>query len=210
MLKPSFANRILPAVLAVTAVVLCGCGIGRALGTAKVSPDEFSITTKAPLILPPDYSLKPPPSNADKPDQTDTAADAQRALVGDSGAPEASESPGERALIAAAGAEYADPMIRAVVDQEYAGLADKAPDLADRLIFWDRAPAPVVNAQVNPGAESARIEQQQASGKTEQRVDSSATPAPTPPPGGAVPDKVPGQKPPTIGNKHSHLLDGIF
>jgi len=198
--------QLLPALLLVAAVALTGCGLGRALGSAKLSPDEFNIVTKAPLVIPSDYSLKPP-APSEKSDETDTAADAQAALVGRGGSTAPATSPGERALIAQAGAEYADPLIRAVVDQEYAGLVDKSPDLTERLIFWSATPTPPVNAQVNAGSEAIRIEQQQAGAKNQQRADTGTQAAQ---PSGSVPDEVEGQKKPTIGKTHSRLLDGIF
>ena len=198
--------QLLPALLLVAAVALSGCGLGRALGSSKLSPDEFNIVTKAPLVIPPDYSLKPP-APSEKSDETDTAADAQAALVGRGGSTAPATSPGERALIAQAGAEYADPLIRAVVDQEYAGLVDKSPDLTERLIFWSATPTPPVNAQVNAGSEAIRIEQQQAGAKNQQRADTGTQAAQ---PSGSVPDEVEGQKKPTIGKTHSRLLDGIF
>ena len=44
--------------LALSAVVgLAGCS---ALGGKKNPPDEFAIATKAQLVVPPDYSLRPP------------------------------------------------------------------------------------------------------------------------------------------------------
>ena len=40
---------------------LMGCeNIRQATGSAKLPPDEFTVLTKAPLVLPPDYNLRPP------------------------------------------------------------------------------------------------------------------------------------------------------
>lgn len=40
---------------------LGGCsGIGKALGFSKRPPDEFEVLAKAPLVVPPDYNLRPP------------------------------------------------------------------------------------------------------------------------------------------------------
>jgi len=42
-------------------MTLMGCeGIRQATGAAKLPPDEFTVLTKAPLVLPPDYNLRPP------------------------------------------------------------------------------------------------------------------------------------------------------
>ena len=47
--------------LALAAATLTGCaGIGKALGSGKNPPDEFAIATKAPLVVPPEYALRPP------------------------------------------------------------------------------------------------------------------------------------------------------
>lgn len=35
-------------------------GIGNALGFSKRPPDEFEVLAKAPLVVPPDYNLRPP------------------------------------------------------------------------------------------------------------------------------------------------------
>ena len=78
------SGRVLPALLLLAAAGLSGCGLGRALGSAKASPDEFNIVTKAPLVIPPDYSLKPP-APTEKSDETDATAQAQAALVGKGG-----------------------------------------------------------------------------------------------------------------------------
>lgn len=201
------SSQALPVLLLLAAVGLSGCGLGRALGANKNSPDEFNIVTKAPLVIPPDYALKPP-TPTEKSDQADTTADAQAALIGRTQPGAHVMSQGEQLLLAQAGAEYADPMIRAVVDQEYAGLVDKSPDMADRLIFWDH-PRPMVNAQVNPGAEAIRMEQKQSGAKNEKRADTSTQEA-QPASAGAVTDQVEGQPKPTIGKTHSRLLDGVF
>lgn len=40
---------------------LGGCGgIGDALGFSKHPPDEYEVVSKAPLVVPPDYGLRPP------------------------------------------------------------------------------------------------------------------------------------------------------
>ncbi len=201
------SGQALPVLLLLAATGLSGCGLGRALSGNKSSPDEFKIVTKAPLVIPPDYSLKPP-APSEKSDETDTMAEAQNALLGKTSAGGYAESPGEQALLAQAGAQYADPLIRSVIDQEYAGLVDKSQDLADRLIFWDH-PQARADAQVNPGAEAIRIEEAQSGAKNQQRAETSAKTA-QPASSGAAPDQIEGQQKPTIGKTHSRLLDGIF
>ena len=42
-------------------LALMGCeSVREATGAAKVAPDEFTVLTKAPLVIPPDYNLRPP------------------------------------------------------------------------------------------------------------------------------------------------------
>nr|WP_279347214.1 DUF3035 domain-containing protein [Govania unica] len=43
------------------ALSLGGCSsLGNALGFSKRPPDEYEIVSKAPLVVPPDYGLRPP------------------------------------------------------------------------------------------------------------------------------------------------------
>jgi hypothetical protein len=191
--------------LVLAATALSGCGLGRAFGTAKVSPDEFSIVTKAPLIIPPDYSLKPPVAGAQGAATADSQAAAQQALVGDAASQSGPVSPGEQALIHSAGADLADPLIREVVDQEYAGLIDRNDAFVNRLIFWrsSEPASPVINA----AAEAERLSE---AGKTASRAPAEpGTPPSANASESAAPDQIEGQKPPTIGKKKSSLL-GIF
>ena len=200
------AAGLLPIALLLAATLLSGCGLGRAFGTSKVSPDEFAIVTKAPLVIPPDYSLKPPAAGTQSAAPNDAEAAAQRALVGDTAAPVGTMSGGEQALIAAAGAQLADPLIRQIVDQEYAGLIDRNDEFVNRLIFWSNSSAaasPVIDAN----AEAHRLSQAE---KTGARVpEEPATPPSANATESAAPDQVEGQKPPTIGKKNSGLF-GIF
>jgi hypothetical protein len=177
------------------------------MGLQKVSPDEFRIVTKAPLVLPPDYSLKPPAAGS-QPDKSDAEDAAQQALIGDSAnAVKPGMTTGERALLLTAGAQYSDPLIRQVVDQEFANIVDKNDDLTNRLVFWSANPSDSVNSQVNPSAEAARIAQGQTGTPPSTQQASVRVPANV---NAAVPDQIEGQPAPVIGKQHSHLLDGIF
>ena len=56
-------NRVLvaSALVAATGLGLAGCNSTRnALGMTKVTPDEFRVVSKAPLVVPPEYALRPP------------------------------------------------------------------------------------------------------------------------------------------------------
>lgn len=64
-------NRVIVASALVAAAGLGGCQSTRqALGMTKVTPDEFRIVTKAPLVVPPDYALRPPAPGEPRPPGT--------------------------------------------------------------------------------------------------------------------------------------------
>lgn len=136
---PRVLKLLMLAALTAPALSLGGCaGFARAIGTEKTVPDEFEVITKAPLIIPPDFSLKPPAPGAERGPQTEAELIAQRAMLGEAQAYTPGMTPGERALVAAAGATHADPLIRQVVDQEYASLISRGDDFAERLIYWNK------------------------------------------------------------------------
>jgi hypothetical protein len=143
--------RIKPAILlaAVAALALSGCNSAtKALGLAKVTPDEFRIVTKAPLIVPPDYSLRPPAPGEPRPQELQPDSAARAVLVGQVQA--ADRSPGENRFVARAGAAQPDPLIRFVVDDENGDIAHKDESFASRVMFWRKS-----QAQAVPAAPSA-------------------------------------------------------
>lgn len=160
-------NRVLAAsaLVAVAGLSLAGCSSTRsALGMTKVTPDEFRVVSKAPLVVPPDYALRPPAPGEPRPQELQPESAARTALLGSREAQ--ARSDGEKALVAKAGADKADPLIRYVVDDETGDLAHKDKNFADKVMFWnkgqpatstvasaaDNAPAPV-----DPAAEEAKI-----------------------------------------------------
>ncbi len=47
--------------IAAVIMALSACsGVKKQLGLTKQSPDEFKVVARAPLSLPPDFSLRPP------------------------------------------------------------------------------------------------------------------------------------------------------
>jgi len=161
-------NRVLVAVAAMGAVGLAGCqSAGKALGMSKVTPDEFRVVTKAPLVVPPDFSLRPPSPGEPRPQELQPESAARAALLGQRAAE--ARTDGEKALVAKAGGESADPLIRYVVDDEFGDVAHKDRGFADRVMFWrkDRpsaagattaaAAGATAPAPVDPAAEQARL-----------------------------------------------------
>lgn len=156
-------NRLCVALAVVAAAGLAGCGTTkRALGMTKVTPDEFRVVSKAPLVVPPDYALRPPAPGEPRPQELRPESAARTALLGQREAE--ARSDGEKLLVAKAGVEKADPLIRYVVDDEFGDLAHKEKSFADRVMFWrsDKKPAAVganddAAAPVDAAAEEARI-----------------------------------------------------
>jgi len=147
------------------AAALSGCGgVSKSLGLAKVTPDEFRVVTKAPLTVPPDFSLRPPAPGEPTPAELQPESAARVALLGER---EASDrSPGEKRLDTKAGGDRADPLVRYVVDDEFGSVAHKDKSFADWVMFWRRgsAPEPTVAAQaanestpIDPAVEAKRI-----------------------------------------------------
>lgn len=123
--------------LAISALALMtsGCGIGKAVGGGKNAPDEFAIATKAPLVVPPDYGLRPPRPGETRPQELSPSQRAQQVLLGDSNA--APPTVGEQLLLRKAGALGADGSIRALLAAENGGRGDKERSLANQLMFWN-------------------------------------------------------------------------
>jgi hypothetical protein len=96
----------------------------------REAPDEFQVVERAPLVLPPQYNLRPPAPGAARPQEGTTSQRAQRALLGDE-IGDVSETTGQIALLDAAGANSAMPGIRNVLAEESTGLAG-----LDEGRFW--------------------------------------------------------------------------
>ena len=147
-------------------LLLAGCGqdVERTLGLTRDSPDEFTVTTRAPLSMPPDEALPAPHPGAARPQELTTQQSAEAALAPDTalGATPGPDSTGQEALMGGAGpAAPAD--IRNRVDAE----ASQAPQqsLTDRLMFWQGAPQAPAGAVLDPDKESQRLRSNAALGE---------------------------------------------
>ena len=175
-------------------------GAKKQLGLTKQSPDEFRVVARAPLTLPPDFTLRPPEPGATRPQEGSAAQQARRAIfragaeqtqtpdaaAAPQGAaePAAEMSPGERSLLQAAGAVDVDPGIRALVDRESGSLREDS-NFLQALVFWreEEPPGVVVDAE----AEARRLRENAALGK----------------------DVTEGETP-TIERREKALLEGLF
>ena len=154
-------NRVAVAAVLLAGLGLAGCQSTReALGMTKVTPDEFRVVTKAPLVVPPDYALRPPAPGEPRPQELQPESAARTALLGARSAEQRSD--GEKMLAAKAGADKADPLIRYVVDDEFGSVAHKETSFADKVMFW-RKDKPETQGQV--------LTQNDAGGATPAPVD---------------------------------------
>ncbi len=203
-LRRSPAGRAAVAVSVVTlfGLALTGCGdsegVTRAFGLTRDAPDEFSVTTRAPLSMPPDYTLRPPQPGAVRPQEQSQRRQAEATLAPEveltpdspaasaSGASASSAggvSAGQRALVGAAGpAAPAD--IRRKLGTESA-LDSRPRSFTDRLMFWKAPPLPGV--VVDPQREAQRLRENAALGRSVEAGDT-----------------------PIIQRKQDSLLDRLF
>ena len=124
-------------VLAAAALGLSACNsLRQSVGLVKVVPDEFVTVSTAPLTVPPEYGLRPPAPGQPRPQELAPESAARQILLGQRQA--ITRTPGEQALVTAAGADRADPLARYVVDDEFGDLAHKESSFANRVLFWRR------------------------------------------------------------------------
>lgn len=195
----------LPVVCAVGLVLALGAcsGVKEQLGLGKHSPDEFRVASRAPLSMPPNFYETPPPQpGAARPQEGTPQQQARQTIfrneepaedLGESAfffnppdaAAGAFQSPGERALLSAAGADKAQAGIRKVVDAETDRVNREEESFLDNLVFWRKEPPPGV--VVDAAEENRRLRENAALGK----------PATT-------------GRTPTIERRKKALFEGIF
>lgn len=165
-------------------LALAGCAsesLRDTLGYGKSAPDEFAIVTKAPLVIPPDYSLRPPQPGAPRPQEMEAqpGAAAQRALIGEQelASDAVALSSGEQVLLQQSGGAAADPRIRQVVNAETRSLVERDSSFVDDVLFWRKPGTPPDERLVNPSEEVQRIQRNEAEGKP---VTEGETPTVTP------------------------------
>lgn len=127
-------NMKLLGALAVSTLMATGCAsAGRTLGLTKEAPNEFNILTNAPLIVPPEYNLRPPQVGSSSAYNNYSQEAAREALIGDVDAAEPSR--GEMMLLTRAGAPRADQEIRLKIDGQNS-VERKTESFASRILFW--------------------------------------------------------------------------
>ncbi len=111
-----------------------GCSsVSKGLGLKKNTPNEFNILTKPPLVVPPQYNLRPPQTGELDVEEKFSTVAARKVLLGE--VDPAKPSPGEAVLISKAGGGRADPAIRVIIDAQNS-IERKNRGFADRVLFW--------------------------------------------------------------------------
>ncbi len=201
------------ALLAGAAVALVGCdSIRDAAGVTKTPPDEFAVVTKAPLVIPPDFNLRPPKPGAAPTNQSSATDSAQAALYGQddpsaiAAALPNTYSPGEKALLASSGAANADHGIRTQIAADAKAMATANDSFTDQLLFQS-GPKPDTGQPVNADAEHDRLVAEKSNGQTPVEGQAAAKKDPQE---GATIDKGGERKSQDSGGWLGGLFDGIF
>jgi hypothetical protein len=127
---------------------------------SKKAPDEFSVTTRAPLEMPDDLNTLPPPRfGAPRPQENTATQQAREALFGQSKTVSTEITQGEVLLLEKTGAANVDANIRTIVDQETAELAEQETSTFNKILGRvgrkTEAPASVID----PVKESERLKE---------------------------------------------------
>ncbi|MEM7650926.1 MAG: DUF3035 domain-containing protein, partial [Pseudomonadota bacterium] len=147
---------------------LAGCETAQdQLGLTKEAPDEFKVVKRAPLELPPSYTLRPPAPGAPRPQEQATIDQARQTVFGgeDASAEKRLPTNSEGALLREAGAGNADPNIRRKVDEETANLEGPQKPVIDKILNLGSKDTERPGTVVDAAKEAERLEQNKAAGK---------------------------------------------
>lgn len=151
-------------------VTACGGNVKQQLGLAKRAPDEFTVVTRAPLSMPPDYGLRPPRPGERRPQEPTLRNQARTVLVPNAGdnlavatPGAAGMTPGDAALLGRVATGPAPADIRSRVDVETTRLDADERNLVERMMFWRDPPPP--GEVVDPQRETQRLQENAALGR---------------------------------------------
>jgi hypothetical protein len=100
--------------------ILAGCGSSSGVFN-RARPNEFAVTRAAPLVVPPDFALKPPAPGTARAQEADSSTQALQAMFGGP----AARSAAETGALNQAGQTRAAPGIRSNVGDPNTSVADK-------------------------------------------------------------------------------------
>ena len=160
----SITGRFAFSMMLVALTALTGCSDFRqAIGTEKSSPDEFEVVVRPPLSLPPDFTLRPNADNINQLAAAPRAVETAKLLL----ERDIASVEGYDALF---GLDQIDPNIRAVVDEETAGIRFER-RLPIQVLFGD---LPDVGPILDQMAEDRRLRTNKLQ---ERALNEGATPA---------------------------------
>jgi hypothetical protein len=207
MRRKQVALAVRLALVGGAAMALVGCdSIREAAGIVKSPPDEFAVVTKAPLVIPPDFNLRPPKPGAPPTNQSSPTDSAETALIGDDPAAVAAAlpstySPGEKMLLANTGGATADHGVRAQIAADTKAMSTASDSFTDTLLFRS-PPDPNAGHPLDADAEHNKLVAEKSDG-----VPVEGQPAPKrDPQEGATIDKNGN----TEGDAKAHADDGWF
>ena len=154
-IRPAFRFRAtLALVLGGGLLGLAGCSNG-VFGMNRSSPDEYTVTTQAPLSIPSRFTLPPPRPDAPRPQDkpTDLAAEAALDPAVELMTGTAPTTPGQQALVRLAGPPP-DPNIREYLDDHLKQLNQQG-GIGSSLAFWAKTPEP--GKALNAAKEAANL-----------------------------------------------------
>ena len=183
------------------AFVLVGCdSIREAAGVTKEPPDEFAVVTKAPLVMPPDYNLRPPKPGAAPTNQYSPTESAAASMFGEDPAEIAKQMTGdysqeEKLILATSGAAVSDHAIRQQLAADAKSMEATNDDLTNKLLF-QTGPDPQAGNPLDSDSEKQRLD----AAKSSQQTNSTVTPD----------DAKDSKDSATIDKGGNGWLDGIF
>jgi len=144
-LEGEMVRRGLRAGLVMVGVLaLAGCARGSvqdALGMGKRAPDEFAVVKRAPLIVPPEYDLRPPDPGAPRPNIGRTADQARVAMTGSAEAPRAAAPSSASQILGSAAPSANAPAAATTANGVATGSMGAGAVADDLLAAGTRAPA---------------------------------------------------------------------
>jgi Protein of unknown function (DUF3035) len=110
-------------------VALSACTHTKATGFGnRNAPNEFAVTRSPPLVIPPDFALRPPKPGAPRPQEASPSTLALSAMFGGT----VTTTPGQEALVGAAGGAR-DPGVRSGAGDPQTTVVDKGTTTKDIL-----------------------------------------------------------------------------
>lgn len=163
--------------------LLAACSTAKQeLGLTRQSPDEFSVIERAPLSLPPDYTLRPPRSGGPAAATALSAeSQARRVVLGSEAEAITAPSSATEMLLQKAGATQPQPGIRATLDKETSVLSTQNRTVSEKLLFWDKDNASNVPPaeKLDPQTEAQRLNQSGIKSPTPGQMTPTSQPAAT-------------------------------